>query len=449
MSEETTKLGTVLIATVGTGGEQNPVWQAIAYSFKYHQPTAVYWLCSEKTVAETLPKVHNLLQDVLHENNQHIQVLQETDHIESLYLQYLKVMDEIRSCWPDRKIVADFTSGTKAMSAALAMAAIARKVDVLSYMIGQRDASGRATVTTDAVAFEPSQIYAQGMLDRAMDYLNKNNFPIALELAEQARRGLRLEKPDLCRKAYLIKGLAMAYKKWDLFLYKDARDTLLSTSKQEEWTASFRKKLEDNLLFLDSCVNGSKDEQGKKIEAQWTDERLLDLFLNAKRHFEVGKYDDCVSRCYRLVEYMAQQRLFRYYGIETGSLEFWKLKNTEARNMFDKKTRLGLVESYRLLELEYGDKLGQAFSKEYVGAGTWQECKGELAGALQSRNQSLLAHGFQPVTERAAKNMLNIIENWLRQWIPEMDAKITKGTFVKVDYDAFANRKVGIVTAFE
>jgi CRISPR-associated protein (TIGR02710 family) len=451
-----------LIATVGTGGEKNPVWEAIAFSVEQHKPEFVCWLCSEKTAQETLPKVCQAVNNtlgfrylaenytgeeteeiidlpVMPEKVQETHISQNPDDVQKLFLEYLSVIDRIRSSRPGCRIVADFTSGTKAMSAALTMAATARKVEVLSYMTGPRDASGRATTTTHAIAFEPDQIYAQGMLDRAMDYLNQNEFQTAITLAEQARQGLRLENPELSRKAFLIKGLAMAYKKWDLFLYKDARDTLISTARQSEWIPEFRKKLEANLAFLEVCVNGDRDARGKAIDPEWTNERLLDLYLNAKRRFETGGYDDCVSRCYRLVEYIAQQRLYLHYGIETDNVPFWTLKKTEAREYFNNKSRMGLEDAYRLLEMEFDDELGRAFVREYVGNGSWKERKGPLSGALSSRNQSLLAHGFSPISERNARTILKIIADWLSRWIPQMETQMTKGTFNRVDYTMFKN----------
>ncbi len=442
MQEEIQQINSVLVATVGTGGENNPVWEAIAYSVNHHRPDFVCWLCSAKTANDTLPKVRELLNGTLAPEAQETHISDDPDHIQRLFLEYLEVFDRIRSSWPESKIVADFTSGTKAMSAALSMAATARQVKALAYLTGLRDASGRATVTTQAISFEPAQIYAQGMLDRAMDYFNRKEYQTAKILAEQVRCGLRLENPELSQKAFLIEGLAKIYKRWDLFSYKKARKKLLTIARQPEWTQDVRAKLEANLSFLDVCVEGRQDADGRSIEAKWTPERLLDLYLNAKRRFEMGEYDDCVSRCYRLMEYIAQQLLHLSYGIETGSVPVETLKNPQAKELLDKNGKIGLTGAYRLLELEFDDDLGKAFRQAYCGNGTWENPKGSLAGGLGSRNQSLLAHGYEPVSEKASRAILETIKEWLIRWIPEFNELAASAEFVQINYQSFGTTSI-------
>ncbi len=422
----------ILIATVGTGGRNNPVWEALIYSVEYHNPDIVHWLCSRKTVTETLPKVRDNLK--IPRNSQFAHIAKDEDNIESLYLEYIRVFDDIRRKLPAADIIADFTSGTKAMSAALSLAAISRAEpnDRLAYMIGQRDESGRATRTDKAISFSPEDIYAERQLSQAIEYFNECDYPAAHRLAKQIKEQLSSKSDSpLKLKAQTIAGLAIAYNNWDLFLYKQALHDLRKFAKQIYLAADTIEKLQPQLDFLAKCAERN---------SQWADQRIVDLFANAKRCFTKGRYDDAVARCYRLLEYIAQRELQQKHGIDTGNIDYSKLSNQTIETVFrsNNKKKCGLVEAYRLLAIEFKHPIGISFEKEYKGEGNWKEPKGTLAKILNKRNNSLLAHGFSPIDKDSAKTALCTIEIWLKQHIEQFDNLINAATFSKLNQSSFA-----------
>jgi CRISPR-associated protein (TIGR02710 family) len=122
---------------------------------------------------------------------------------------------------------------------------------------------------------------------------------------------------------------------------------------------------------------------------------LDDILANARRRGEIEhRYDDAVARLYRFIEGLAQHALWERHGLTTGKVpvdrlpESFSAKASEARMSGKAQIELGLRDAYRLLSA-LGDPLGDIAPR--------LEERGHLANLLQRRNQSLLAHGSQPV----------------------------------------------------
>src|SRR3972149_2772371 len=116
------------------------------------------------------------------------------------------------------------------------------------------------------------------------------------------------------------------------------------------------------------------------------------------------KYDDAVARLYRAVEAYAQIRLAGR-GINTSDVQENQLPpdlSQEFANKFrseiDSRISLPLYGAYKILE-SLGDPAGIAFFEN------WQQMK----LLLDSRNKSILAHGFEPVKRERYEEMLKLI----------------------------------------
>jgi CRISPR-associated protein (TIGR02710 family) len=133
----------------------------------------------------------------------------------------------------------------------------------------------------------------------------------------------------------------------------------------------------------------------KPLSAQSITRALLaDLVANAKRRRLEGRYDDAVARLYRAIEAAAQLALSERQaipstdGVPIASVpeplrELWSAKAENG------KLRLGLQDAYELLDA-LGDRVGAAFKELRL-----HEMN---RSPLAARNQSILAHGFQPVS---------------------------------------------------
>ena len=124
-------------------------------------------------------------------------VFEHEDDVQLLYEGYL---GKLRRC---RNLVVDFTSGTKAMSAAVFAAAIAVEAATVSYVIGPRDSTGRVTESTDVASLYPQRVLAERQLDRARDLFNRLDFHAAVQLADPYRRSLPDDLEGVCGRCIL------------------------------------------------------------------------------------------------------------------------------------------------------------------------------------------------------------------------------------------------------
>jgi CRISPR-associated protein (TIGR02710 family) len=124
-------------------------------------------------------------------------------------------------------------------------------------------------------------------------------------------------------------------------------------------------------------------------------EMVEDILLNAARRAAQHRYDDAAGRLYRATEMTAQIWLEEKYGIETGNVDLDKVpENTRPsleEDSDDKgRIRIGLIKAWDLISEMPDDSVGKKF----------QTFRPELLKFLSVRNESLLAHGIQPVGER-------------------------------------------------
>jgi len=138
---------------------------------------------------------------------------------------------------------------------------------------------------------------------------------------------------------------------------------------------------------------------------------LIDLINNAERRIKEGKYDDAVARLYRCVELIAQIRLLDYDFNEIDEKEknkfnLEKIKNkgidTEKYEKYadeNGRVKLGMEKKFELLK-----DLGWAEAEEiYLQNNT-------LKNLLQKRNNSILAHGLEPVKKETAEQLFENVK---------------------------------------
>jgi CRISPR-associated protein (TIGR02710 family) len=138
-------------------------------------------------------------------------------------------------------------------------------------------------------------------------------------------------------------------------------------------------------------------------------ELVEDLLLNAQRRAHQGRYDDAMGRLYRALELLAQIRLKQAHGLETGNLDLTQLPEPLRqayggdRHPPTGKVQIALWNSYQLLSQLPNDPLGQHFQPQAQ----------RLQDTLLIRNQSLLAHGFTPITAQAYSDHSTILQTFI------------------------------------
>jgi len=403
-----------LIMTVGTGRDRFDISEALVFSIDRNRPDRVVFLCSGKTAEQTLPILKSFIEPkkIAFE---HFVVANEDD-VQYLYGQYLEIL---RKFDPPQEIIVDFTSGTKAMSAAIFAAGIALQVGQVSYITGPRDETGRVIKSTHVEVIRPIQVYAEQEMMRAMNLFNHYEFAAARQLANAYRNRAEIT-PKQQQFAKEFYDLADAFDKWERFCWQQAASGLGKAARAKSELRRF--------LDVDALKDASRFCESVQNEP-WSSQRLYDLAANAKRRYEQGRYDDALSRLYRAYEYLVQVRLKNQFNIETAKVSREQLTELKAPEGYLNSLRfeprkkgekpvakLGLRNAIELL-CHLGDQWADALKSLYFGEDEYERAVGRLAKLLDTRNQSWLAHGTTPADGGNVKSLLDELFKLLERFL--------------------------------
>lgn len=325
------------------------------------------------------------------------------------------IRDAVRE-WGDCEVLLDFTSGTKAMSAALVAVGRDLGADSFLYVSGPREPeSGRVfeSTTVESVARAPLTIAAR-LEQMHVLFANHRFSAIEREAASLIAVAKEQRNGDRRRDIEAIRDLAGICDLWERFQWAEAKRLLdemgpkrLGKLDDAGWPAHERERWRGHVSRVVASEVGM--------------DRLIDLLANAKRRSHDGAHDDAVARCYRLCEYIAQVRLGeRYLGtantlVSELTAAEWQALPPDAIALIERDycrreadgtphrgpLRLGLDGIHRVLEA-CGDPYGRSFMDDY---GRQHSNLGELGRLLKARNKSFLAHGSRPVDRSTAEHL--------------------------------------------
>ncbi|TWT40046.1 TIGR02710 family CRISPR-associated CARF protein [Botrimarina hoheduenensis] len=443
----------ILVQSVGTGGPDNPVWEALALVLKNEQPDHVLWVCSELTERETLPKVIASCKQlgVTPPAEPTTLILENEDQVEKVINKLQTKVDELREEFPDAEFIADYTSGTKAMSAAVVAVSIGRRLNRLLYGTGPRDESGRAIRTDSIISVATDAAYADLLLSELGRLFNIGQFEA---VRHQALALLpSLDDETLKARAASLAFLSYAYDHWQRFNWDKAFDLIhshknISGHKQlVPWPSSI--EISSDALFRtrwDVEKIGKQNARLKRCkEGNCPLARLSDLWANAERTHKAGRHDDAVARLYRLIEYIGQMRYCKLRSLKWNTPEptsnvdaDWIRENAPdyakgRAALKDKDNKLGSVDTF-LVTAEAGDPVSARVVKEYNMNSHDLYQKSELGTLLNKRNESLLAHGVSPIGAESAAKLL-VLSRQILDWHAkdvgqDLDLAIEESTFV-------------------
>jgi len=327
--------------------------------------------------------------------------------------------DLISSGFNARDIQADFTRGTKAMSAALVLAAVGRDIQILRYVYGeQRDERGMVVPGTEQVGQVRTMCAtARRRLEQAKEFMRRGDFSAVTNLLPEP------QEPFFRSEAEGLYAAAQIYAAWDRLAYKVAAQALAQHGETAEEAGDFALTPEMTTWLR----RLTKEHNRKDHTAMAADLRLMacDLLANAERRIRDLHLEDALIRAYRVLELVGQIRLFAH-GYDSAALpaddeviqrlrKKWKRKGS---NDFDAGKNNTLIASRlqvaRLVK-ELGDPLGEKlldFDKD-------------PAMQVRNRNESVLVHGFEataPPEEAPLRDVLDQLEQLLR----EDDSQATK-----------------------
>jgi CRISPR-associated protein (TIGR02710 family) len=304
------------------------------------------------------------------------------------------------------QVAVDFTGGTKCMSAALALQA-ARWRCIFSYVGGsERTKEGVGVVVSGKEqvlhAYNPWDSLGYQAVERFIILFDEQAFTAAATLVEEAIRNTS----DFSRKRELnaLKLLAEAYDAWDRFDHKGALNKLKDVARNKNDLLAVLGPTKPGQEGVVSLIDShSRYLQQLTETAPPSMLHITDLLANAKRRKDEGRIDDAVARLYRAIEALAQVALAERHQItNTRQVPLTcvpqTLRSQWASRAEEGSVFLGLQDAYALLR-ELGDDLGVTFERLNL--------HDRHRSPLTARNQSILAHGFERVSDRVFQQLMN------------------------------------------
>jgi CRISPR-associated protein (TIGR02710 family) len=395
-----------LIISVGTGTKPTKqaaksLADAIAYTIKHHNPDKTFFITTKESKETTLPLI---LAKTKNQSHKTIKI-QNPDNIQEIYETLHPHLQKIKQKF--NQLVIDYTSGTKAMTAALAILATIHEANELSYITGKRKGGIVQPGTEQIVSIRPYFATTQQKLKTATEFFNKNQFSATITILTQIQKTTK--DPEILNQIKPLLNLAKAYELWDKFQHEKAWK-ILKKIKNE--------KLNQNKKFLAQLIN--KKQKNQEPEPYI----IADLINNAERRArEETKYDDATARLYRTIELIAQHTLKNKYQIDTSNIP----PTTIPKNLIKKwniqpntKTiKTSLQQNYELLKAK-NHPLGEKFLQDK-----------KLQDLLKKRNISILAHGQTPVTKQTYNQLNKKVKEYARTTIKNLEELIQNSKFIK------------------
>lgn len=324
------------------------------------------------------------------------------------------IADLLRNGAVPADLAADFTRGTKAMSAALVMAAVRRGIRELRYIEGEREKGTVKPGTEKVRNFYPLKAVAGHRFDACRTLLRRGAFTAATDLLADDILDAEEWDNELRDKAKAPRGLARFLAAWDRLDYCQAKCELAALEKRPlagDWV-DFTPP-EGVAAWIDSLA-AKADRTNMPFMAERCRRLAVDLTANAERCVAQGRYEDALVCGYRVWELLGQAALFRH-GFDSGEMpasdgrvvafiERLKKNNSNLPGRHPKcteKYQFSREQVARFLK-HLDDPVGNVlleFGKD-----------GHPGAVFRNRNISILIHGFEaqgPRDHKTARELLN------------------------------------------
>ncbi len=422
----------ILFMTVGTGtnlnineeNSQNHA-QKLYYTINKIRPDKVIFFASDKSKG-TVEYIEELFQkdndEFILDEDYHIVIINAIDDLNTCFEAYeSKIWELDYEDDGDYDIIMDYTSGTKTMSAAMASCGMFYSKDLIS--VGGDRSTGEVSRGTEIINYQNIyKIYDKFALMRTRNNFNANRFRACIDILNYIV-DLNIHKDSLMH-------LCKAYYAWDNMDFEDAYDHLRKVNLNQVEFMEVKNDIKFNLKALGNIIN-SKSVNLKNCYI------LASLINNSIRRSEEFKYDDAIARLYRSFELIAQIELTKY-NIKSSDIDVSVLKQNNVSDEFimdlektreDGKIRIGLEKDFMLL-----NELGNDLGKYYV------DNESKIKNLTRKRNNSILAHGLDSLTQNDFDEFLDIVLNLSYSLDKDMKKFIKQTKFAKFDLKLKLNK---------
>ncbi len=429
-----------LVVSVGTS------YEPIVLDISLLKPKKLLFLYTEKS-EKTLNKIVDFCD------------LQPTDY-EKRMVNEIDPMDIYREVkriylkWkrPDRMYI-DFTGGTKAMSAACALAGAMVDIQMVyvstnDYLVDFRKPNPGSEELT--YIENPIAVFGDLEVDKALELMDKYNFAGAADKLESIKE--KIPDPEIRQQLNFVYTLAKAYEAWDALDFEPAYQQMLLLHKQimrdgrlhpEYLMVDFKEKIGVQRQYLEQLNRIPElQKQKKQAEILKSDEMIhalmFTMFQNARTREEQEKYDMATLLLYRLLEMIEQRRLMNY-NLYASKPEYSKIRydlqrcpvyqdlseserlNTLKDRLADIKiqifrtsdtylpNQIALLDGFLILTA-LGDPITEGHTHNAINT------LKQIRNMVSLRNNSIFAHGLGPVGVEDYLRFRKFVEQMFRDF---------------------------------
>ncbi len=302
-----------------------------------------------------------------------------------------------------QEVLLDATGGTTPMRLGAALAAMTRGIGMIHQRVPQLYVDGRWELDESReveIAPMKNPLVATGLLReaQAVELFNRRNYGAAALVFEDI-----VKKVSGVERGHYYRGLLLlseGYAAWDVADYGAALEKLKEARKEMavgfseaaliERAGSLSDRVSLHLPFLG------------KLRGKLSVENVVDMLENARRRIcDQGRYDDGVARLYRCVEMWHQWRLQNSHSVLASGVNWEKV---------GEKNRERFLEAISGRELPADLDLTRARTLDRILSGESLEEDAVFRDLLRQRNQSILAHGLEPIGQQSAERFLEYVD---------------------------------------
>jgi len=388
-----TKKGRALIMTVGTG-DVDRVEETLFTPLRKSIATEA-WVRVVLLPSRVTEEFARALQDQINGAEVDVAPLPAGDEndADAAYAHFDHVLATVLDDFAPEDVVVDFTRGTKAMSAALVLAATRRAVPCLRYITGRRDRRGMVEPGSEQVReIRTTAVDGHRRLDLAREHMRRGAFAaVANALPDPDAPLAWLYPDDFLHAARAVRTTARFYAAWDRLDYASAVKIDAGEPPSSEWTELWPT---ERMRGWVRDLEREPERSDHRAMAARLRRLVIDLIANGERRIRHGQHEDALVRAYRALELLGQARLFDW-SLDSGDLD-------GAHRAVQAVQRKIAMKGQDPIGKGRGDKLQAA--RQQV-ARILKECGDPLAERLLQfeqetllkptlRNNSVLVHGF-------------------------------------------------------
>ncbi len=365
------------------------------------RPKQVYFLGTEEFVAEFL---ETIIKNTGLKASEYI-----FDKISYEGLDITDVYDKIRArlnLFIDKKILMDLTRGKRIMSVGAGIVGAFFGFDLVYIDESWVDDVKRGMPGTEKLVMvrNPFEVFGDLELREARAFLNNHNYGAALALYRRIQQ--KIVDP---RNVEIEAFLSEAYMHWNSFNFKAAVSKLqTAVDKLQQYHIKAKPEILENLIALKVLDTGSQEIIKSE---EFNLHVIIDLYCNAMRKSEVGIFEDAISRLYRVLELITQNRL-KSHGIETLGSDLTPYESaykavTKEIYGIEKNPpmEIGLKDGFILLYIK----------QDYLLEGCTPNDLKRMFGVIRARDMSIIAHGLQLAGEKVFVNLNTLTKDLIQK----------------------------------